>query len=66
MKICGPIAIEFENTLETFRTATAAFLAQLEIAIVQSPDQWRGWKYLELAQGPSTPKDDPVSRAQNL
>ena len=51
VKICEPIATEFENTLETFRAATAAFLAQLEIAIVQSPDQWRGWKYLELAKG---------------
>jgi lauroyl/myristoyl acyltransferase len=53
VKIGEPLATEFEDKLEAIRTATAGFLAELEIAVLESPDQWRGWKYLEFAKAPS-------------
>jgi lauroyl/myristoyl acyltransferase len=53
VKIGAPLATEFEDKLEAIRAATAAFLAELEIAVQESPDQWRGWKYLEFAKAPS-------------
>lgn len=54
VKIGGPLVTEFEDKLEAIRTATAGFLAALEIAVLESPDQWRGWKYLEFAKAPSS------------
>ena len=50
VKIGEPLVTEFEDNLEAIRAATAGFLAELEIAVLESPDQWRGWKYLELAE----------------
>ena len=32
--------------------ATAGYLAGLEPAVLEAPDQWRGWKYLEFASAP--------------
>ncbi len=53
VKIGEPLAVEFEDKLEAIRTATTGFLNALEIAVLESPDQWRGWKYLEFAKAPS-------------
>jgi lauroyl/myristoyl acyltransferase len=47
VKIGEPLATQREDKREAIRSATAGFLAELEIAVRQSPDQWRGWKYLE-------------------
>lgn len=50
VKIGAPLATDFEDRLDAIRAATAGFLAELELAVRQSPDQWRGWKYLEFAK----------------
>jgi lauroyl/myristoyl acyltransferase len=53
VKIGAPLPTMFEDKLEAISAATAGFLAALETAVVEAPDQWRGWKYLEFAQAPS-------------
>jgi lauroyl/myristoyl acyltransferase len=53
VKIGEPLATKFEDKLEAIRAATAGFLAELEIAVLKSPDQWRGWNYLKFAKAPS-------------
>ena len=53
VKIGRSLIVEFEDNLEAIRSATTGFLAELEIAVLESPDQWRGWKYLEFANAPS-------------
>jgi len=50
VKIGKPLVAALEDNLEAIRTATAGFLAELEIAVLEYPDQWRGWKYLEFAK----------------
>ncbi len=50
VKIGTPLAIEFADKLDAIRAATAGFLAELERSVLESPDQWRGWKYLETAK----------------
>ena len=45
--IGGPLSTKLEDKAEAICAATAGFLAALEIAVLESPDQWRGWKYLE-------------------
>jgi lauroyl/myristoyl acyltransferase len=42
-----PLASEFKDSHEAIRAATGGFLAALEMAVLKSPEQWRGWKYLE-------------------
>jgi lauroyl/myristoyl acyltransferase len=46
VKIGRPLLTGLEDNLEAIRTATAGFLTELETAVLESPDQWRGWKYL--------------------
>lgn len=53
VKIGEPLTTGFEDKLGAIRAATAGFLAELEAAVVESPEQWRGWKYLEFAKAPS-------------
>ncbi len=53
VNIGGPLATKFEDKLEAIRAAVAGFLAALEVAVLKSPDQWRGWKYLEPARASS-------------
>jgi lauroyl/myristoyl acyltransferase len=49
VKIGKPLPTESEDKLEGIRAAVAGFFAELEIAVPEFPDQWRGWKYLEFA-----------------
>jgi len=49
VNIGQPLVTDFEDKLDAIRSATAGFLAVLEMAVLESPDQWRGWKYLEFA-----------------
>ena len=53
VRIGEPLATEFEDKLEAIRAATVGFQAALGIAVLESPDQWRGWKYLEFAKAAS-------------
>jgi lauroyl/myristoyl acyltransferase len=53
VKIGRPLIVRFEDNLEAIRTGTAGFLAELEKAVLEFPDQWRGWKHLEFAKAPS-------------
>jgi lauroyl/myristoyl acyltransferase len=62
VKIGEPLAVEFEDKLEANRAATAGFLNALETAVVEYPDQWRGWKYLEFANAPRDSKADSIAR----
>ena len=48
VKIGQPLATEFADKADALRTATAGFLNELEPAVRDYPDQWRGWKYLEV------------------
>ena len=50
VKIGKPLATEFDDKLEAICAATAGFLAALEIAVRESPDQWRAWKFLDVAK----------------
>jgi len=47
VKIGDPLVTKFDDKLAVIRAVTAEFLAELEIAVSESPDQWRGWKDLE-------------------
>jgi hypothetical protein len=53
VKIGEPLPMMFGDKPEAISAATAGFLAELETAVVESPDQWRGWKYLEFTTAPS-------------
>jgi lauroyl/myristoyl acyltransferase len=53
VKIGEPLPTGFQEKPEAIRAATAGFLTVLEMAVLESPDQWRGWKYLEFAKRPS-------------
>jgi lauroyl/myristoyl acyltransferase len=53
VKIGAPLATGSEDKLDAISAATAGFLVELETAVVESPDQWRGWKYLEFAKAAS-------------
>lgn len=48
VKIGAPLVTDFDDKLHAIHAATAGFLAELERAVLESPDQWRGWKYLEV------------------
>jgi len=48
VKIGTPLATRHEDRSDAIRAATAGYLAELETAVRQYPDQWRGWRYLEL------------------
>jgi lauroyl/myristoyl acyltransferase len=47
VKIGEPLTAKFDDKNEWIRAATARFLAELEAAVREFPDQWRGWKYVE-------------------
>jgi lauroyl/myristoyl acyltransferase len=49
VKIGTPLATHSGDKLAAIRTSTAEFLAELESGVLEFPDQWRGWKYLESA-----------------
>ena len=53
VKIGTPLATHSDDKLAAIRASTAEFLAELESAVLESPDQWRGWKYLEAAYSAS-------------
>jgi lauroyl/myristoyl acyltransferase len=53
VKIGAPLTTHVQDKLEAIRALTAGFLAELESAVLESPDQWRGWAYLESAKAPS-------------
>ncbi len=51
-RIGEPLAPGCKDRDEKICAATAGFLTELEAAVREFPDQWRGWKYLELARTP--------------
>ena len=48
VKIGAPLSTDFRDKIDAIRAATAGFLTVLESAVLESPGQWRGWKYLKF------------------
>ena len=49
VQIRRPLAADSLERVNAIQTATAEYLAELEGAVRETPDQWRGWKYLDFA-----------------
>jgi len=50
VRIGKPLATASKDNLEVVRTAAAGFLSELETSILEAPEQWRGWRYLEFVK----------------
>jgi lauroyl/myristoyl acyltransferase len=49
VQIRRPLATDAHESVNAIQAATAGYLAELEGAVRESPEQWRGWKYLDFA-----------------
>ncbi|HZO86686.1 MAG TPA: hypothetical protein VFC26_15815, partial [Verrucomicrobiae bacterium] len=48
VKIGAPLTTTSEDRFGAIQGATNSFLTELEVAVKETPDQWRGWNYLEF------------------